>query len=41
MSDAAIEQLVVKKMDQDEAKRSGVRTICAKIKFDDGVHLKR
>ena len=35
------EQLVVKAMDKDPAKRSGVRTIHQKIAFDEKIHLSR
>jgi len=35
------EQLVVKALDKDPAKRSGVRTIHQKVAFDDGIHLTR
>ena len=35
------EQLVVKAMDKDPAKRSGVRTIHHKIAFDKKIHLSR
>ena len=35
------EQLVIKAMDKDPAKRSGVRTIHQKIAFDDKTHLSR
>jgi len=35
------EQLVVKAMDKDPAKRSGVQTIHHRVAFDSGVHLSR
>jgi hypothetical protein len=35
------EQLVIKAMDKDPAKRSGVRTVHHKIAFDEKVHLSR
>ena len=35
------EQLVIKAMDKDPAKRSGVRTIHQKIAFDEKTHLSR
>jgi hypothetical protein len=35
------EQLVIKAMDKDPAKRSGVRTIHHKIAFDEKIHLPR
>lgn len=35
------EQLVVKAMDKDPAKRSGVQTIHNRVAFDSGVHLSR
>jgi hypothetical protein len=35
------EQLVIKAMDNDPAKRSGVRTIHHKIAFDEKIHLSR
>ena len=38
---SAAEQLVVKVVDKDPAKRSGVQTIHQRIAFDDGIHLTR
>ena len=35
------QQLVIKAMDKDPAKRSGVRTIHQKIAFDEKTHLSR
>ena len=35
------EQLVIKAMDKDPAKRSGVRTIHQKIAFEEKIHLSR
>ena len=35
------EQLVIKAMDKDPAKHSGVRTIHHKIAFDEKIHLSR
>lgn len=37
----AAEQLVVDQMDHDITKRSGVRTVQAKIAFERGIHLSR
>ena len=35
------EQLVLKALDKDPAKRSGIRTIHQKVAFDSGIHLSR
>ena len=35
------EQLVLKALDKDPSKRSGVRTIHQKVAYDSGIHLSR